>query len=96
MLCEKAATSSMEFMRAKLGVGVYSTILFERLACGWPTLIMSPTSSFPMPSSSLNEIVVSDDNFNAKLSDFLKLGKEEFFEKLGLEDYVEPLITEVS
>ena len=57
---------------------------------------MSPTSSFPMPSSSLNEIVVSDENFNAKLSDFLKLGKEEFFEKLGLEDYVEPLITEVS
>lgn len=96
MLCEKGATSSMEFMRAKLGIGVYSTILFERLACSWPTLIMSPTSNFPMPSSSLNGIIVSDDNFNAKLSDFLKLGKEEFFEKLGLEDYVEPLITEVS
>lgn len=91
-LCDKATTSSLEFMRAKLGVGVYSTILFERLACGSPTLILTPTSTFPLSTSRLSNVVIDEANAHEKIKGALKLSVQEFFDQHEINDYVEPLL----
>lgn len=92
--CKEKTASSSEFRTAKIGIGVYSTILFERLACGYPTLIMTPSTAFPMKSSSLSNIVVNEGNLQEKLSESLKITRQEFFQKNQIEDYIEPYLNQ--
>ena len=90
--CDINARSSHEFKHVKLGIGVYSTILFERLACGFPTLIMSPIDGFPIPNSALSNIVINEVGFQEKVQRDLKLDTKEFFEKYELNEFVDPLL----
>lgn len=89
---ELGTRSSHEFADVKVGVGVYSTILFERLSCGFPTLIMTPTSTFPLSSSRLSNVVIDETNAHEKIKGALKLSVQEFFDQHEINDYVEPLL----
>ncbi|GAB5539200.1 MAG: hypothetical protein Salg2KO_13030 [Salibacteraceae bacterium] len=77
------------FQTVKIGLGVYSTILFERLVCGFPTLIMSPISDFPIQGSSLEPLLITEDNLDEKISELLDLSRLEILKKHQLEGYVD-------
>lgn len=64
-------SSTQQFNQVDVGIGVYSTILFERLFCGGKTLIYSPSEAFPIEGSALNGIAVHEGN-KMKLSGMLE------------------------
>lgn len=81
------------FNTVNIGLSAYSTIIYERLFCGFKTLVYTPTdgdnaASFPLPNSAIRNIcfrnfeeLVRLLEFNAPLSD------SEFFSVNGLEGY---------
>ena len=81
--------SSEGFNLVKLGIGVYSTILFERLVCGYPTLIFSPADSFPIKDSVLDEIILNTENFERLTTKYIRMESKKFFDEPGIVTMVE-------
>ena len=53
--------SSMSFESAEIGIGTMSSVLFERLLCGFKTLFYTEgMTSFPVPGSSIRDICAND------------------------------------
>lgn len=79
-----SVNSSKGFNLVKLGIGVYSTILFERLVCGFPTLIFSPADTFPIKDSVLDEIILNTENFERLTTKYIKMESNKFFDQNGI------------
>jgi hypothetical protein len=77
------------FHHADVAVVAFSTIMFERLGCGYKTIIGNYSiPSFPMDGSPLENIVFRDsDAFRRLLKHALSVSRTEFFSKAGLSDY---------
>ena len=79
--------SRKSFKDFDLGFGTFSSILFERLHCGYKTLIFNNSiDEFPLNDPRLNQIIISDYSlFVTKLSESLNVATNIFFE--GIKDY---------
>ena len=65
-----------------LGFGVLSTILFERIHCGFKTLLFSDLDEFPVEKSNFNRFVINDLKLADKLiSKSVNTNLELFFSK---------------
>jgi len=82
--------STTAFDSVKLGVGVYSTILFERLICGFSTCIYTPSNTFPLQHSALNTVIINRGDFINQIERFLELSDRDFFKRYNLEYMVNP------
>ena len=79
--------SRNSFKDFDLGFGTFSSILFERLHCGYKTLFFNNSiDKFPVKNSKINSLVFSDYSFfTTKISESLELNTDLFFK--GIEDY---------
>lgn len=79
--------SRNSFKDFDLGFGTFSSILFERLHCGYKTLFFNNLiDEFPIKNSKINSIVFSDYSFfTDKISESLEINTNVFFK--GIEDY---------
>ncbi len=77
------------FAKVDLGIGIYSTVLFERLFCGFKVILFPKNmENFPLPQSTLSNICVKDEKqLEVKISDSLKLSRVAFLEKNQLKEY---------
>lgn len=77
------------FDKADIGLGAFSSILYERMYCGFKVLIGNiGFSDFPMTSSKLNQICFDEyDEMKQLLLHFADLSSEQFFEETGLKGY---------
>ena len=77
------------FDEIKIGVSLYSTLMFERIYLGFKT-ILTPFDydQFPIKQSSLNQICAHNiQQLYSKLDLNLKLTTAEFFENNNLQNY---------
>ena len=80
--------STTIFNQVDIGIGVYSTILFERLYCGFKTLILPPNNGFPIENSTLNNICIRSESRLASLTELsTHLSPAEFFAKMEMRTY---------
>ena len=81
--------SSNAFDEADIGIAVYSTILYERLFCGFKSLIGNyGMTDFPDPDSSLANICFqSYEALKDKIEQVSTLSNLQFFSEMGLEGY---------
>lgn len=83
-------SSAELFNMVDVGVGVYSTILFERLFCGFKTLFFPKgMKSFPIFDSSLSNICPkTDELFIEKLHEAITYDTVTFFKQNNISNYV--------
>lgn len=67
------------FDQVKVGIGVYSAILFERLILGRSTLIFGGNDNFPMRDSPLKNIFCNRQNMSDHIIMALKVDQTSFF-----------------
>ena len=81
--------SSRYFDQVDIGIAVYSTILYERLFCGFKSLIGNyDMIDFPDPSSSLTNICFqSYEELKERLEEATKMNHKMFFKQMKLEEY---------
>jgi hypothetical protein len=86
---EDAGGAVHQFHLVDIGVIALSTILFERLFCGYKTIIGSyGITNFPLPQSALEQITF--DNFNQLKHLIFKMSEQseqEFFDQAGMKKY---------
>ena len=78
------------FSGVEVGIGLFSTILFERLYLKCPTLIvpLGTGSKFPLENSPINNICCrSYDELRNKIRETLELTNNEFFKKNCVDQY---------
>lgn len=82
-------TTADNFDKADIGLGAFSSILYERMYCGFKVLIGNiGFSDFPMTSSKLNQICFDQyEEMKQLLLDFSDISSEKFFEETGLTGY---------
>ncbi len=83
-------SSNEMFSGVEVGIGLFSTILFERLHLKCPTLIvpLGTGSVFPLMNSDINNICCrSYEELRTKIRETLKLTNSEFFEKNSIGNY---------
>lgn len=73
------------FKEYDLGFGAFSSILFERIHCGYKTIIFNEEiNGFPIENSDFNKFVIKDIQYlKLKLNKALKMGEREFFNGLN-------------
>ena len=71
------------FKEFELGIGAFSSILFERIYCGYKTIIFNDKiDEFPIIDSNFSQFVFSkEDYFNAKIQESLNSSHTDFFGK---------------
>ncbi|WP_306640426.1 hypothetical protein [Sanyastnella coralliicola] len=81
--------TSMSFEHVDIAAAAFSTILYERLFCGYKTLIGNyGMEHFPMKGSTLDGICFnSGEQLSKKLLELESVTRNEFFERYGLEAY---------
>lgn len=81
--------TAMAFEQIDIAVAAFSTILYERLFCGYKTLIGNyGMDHFPMKASPLNNICFNDrSSLSEKLLSNSAVNRDEFFVKHGLTRY---------
>ena len=81
--------TALSFDSVDVAVSAFSTIVYERLFCGFKTLIASfGILNFPVPGSSLNNIVVKNEkDFTEKLLTALQSDPDMFFTGNKLSGY---------
>lgn len=86
---EKAVPSTFAFEEVDIGLAAFSTILYERLFCGFKTLIGNYyTPDFPVQGSALSSLCFNDqDSLFSSLLDCSKESHEQYFENRGLMHY---------
>lgn len=76
------------FSEVDVGIGVYSTILFERLFCGFKTLFLSPDLRFPLKGSTLDSVTFSSTSLLIeKLGASLQISSDDFFKLNKLTEF---------
>jgi hypothetical protein len=85
----KEVRTSGSFEQVDIAMAAFSTILYERMFCGFKTLIGNyGFESFPMKSSSLRNICFHDSQQMDKLVvDASGMSKDKFFDTHGLIGY---------
>lgn len=88
MMTENVGTAN-NFERVDIAVAAFSTILYERLFCGYKTLIGNiGLSDFPMNGSTLNSICFGTyDEMKQLISEYSDKDDEYFFTTSGLDAY---------
>ena len=83
------APSSSSFDEADIGIAVYSTVLYERLFCGFKSLIGNyGMIDFPDSDSSLTHICFkSYQTLKEKIERLSAMNNKQFFSEMELEDY---------
>lgn len=86
---EEGQRSTQSFDKVDMGLIALSTILFERLFCGYKTLIGSyAITNFPMEDSALNQIAFKNaDRLSALIQSTDDMSGDAFFAQPGLEKY---------
>jgi hypothetical protein len=82
--------TAQNFAKAEIAIAAFSTILYERLYCGFKTLIgnMYISRQFPMNNSNLNTICFrSQDELEDMLQQYGNMDADTFFSRTGLSDY---------
>lgn len=89
-LCILDGGSVMNFDKADVAVISYSTIIYERLYCGFKTLIsLRAIDGFPITGSVLNNICFDEpEDFEKKISAALEQSHEEFFDSNKLTPFL--------
>lgn len=82
--------TTLNFHLSDIMIGTYSTVLFERLYCGFKTMFYSPNIDFfPIKGTSMSNIIAqSEQDIISKLDLFLKMDKKDYFTKMHLRHYV--------
>lgn len=82
--------TAFRFRESDIAITCYSTIIFERLYCGFKTLIKHiKAHDFPMAGSPLSRICFEDYNqLSALIKDSSNIDNTSFFEKNGLNSYI--------
>jgi len=77
------------FEMVDIAVAAYSSIVYERLFCGFKMIIGTEgIAAFPMKNSSLEKIsYIGYESMKSMLLKYSELSSEEFFEQLGLTEY---------
>lgn len=88
-IIEKDIRTAHSFDRVDLAMAAFSTILYERLFCGYKTLIGNyGIPNFPMAGSSLNAICFSNyEQLQALILRAAGMSNNTFFESFGLTEY---------
>lgn len=86
---EKGVQTSKAFHHVDIAVAAFSTILYERLFCGYKTFIGNyGMDHFPMESSSLSPICFNNvDKLSALLSKASELSRREYFDYFKLNEF---------
>lgn len=81
--------TSQQFEAADVGVAVFSTIVFERLFCGYKMRMFNTENPhFPSAGTSLNNLCVrSEEELLAHIEQAANRSRSEDFENLGIEGY---------
>ncbi|MEZ5050612.1 MAG: hypothetical protein R2766_13285 [Saprospiraceae bacterium] len=81
--------SSESFYQFELGIASISSVVFERLFCGYKTLLAPIGVSVKLfEDKNIEQIVATDENMLLrKLKSFLEIENSEYFEKFNLELY---------
>ncbi len=86
----KEINSTRTFNKVNIGVSLFSTIMFERINLGFKT-ILAPIDKkdFPLINSPFRNICAySKEELFTKLDRNISLGKKEFFESNGINNYI--------
>ena len=89
-LADKSVKSIEGFDKIDLGIALYSTLMFERLALGFKTLIAPwDYTEFPIPNSSFSNICSkSSDDIIELIENNINLTADEFFTKNQITELV--------
>lgn len=87
---DMARPSSHLFDEVEIGLSTFSTIIYERLYCGYKTLICTRgIEGFPMEGSSLNQLTFADsEEMERRIEDSGALSEKEFFYAHHLSGYL--------
>ncbi len=88
-IVQQGVQTSKAFHQVDIAVAAFSTILYERLFCGYKTFIGNyGMDHFPMSNSSLSSICFRDqDQLATHLLKASAISRKEFFEVFGLQPY---------
>lgn len=88
--CDWDLKSSDAFESVAIGVAAYSTIIYERLYCGYPMIIgRHGTPDFPLELSSLSRVSFGRyADLKRLLDESLALDRRKFFKRFDLEPYL--------
>lgn len=86
---DKNMSTAEAFGKVDIGVAAFSTVLYERLFCGYKTLICNHGApGFPIPETSLNGICFTEEPQMKILMDKVRdQSRDEFFSSNGLKGY---------
>jgi hypothetical protein len=81
--------SALAFHTVDVGVAAFSTILYERLFCGYKTCIGNYfMNDFPMKGSSLERVCFSsEERMQSQLNKFVSISRAEFFQTNQIEGF---------
>jgi hypothetical protein len=89
ILANSKTKTAEAFEMVDIAVAAYSSIVYERLFCGFKMIIGTEgIVGFPMANSSLEKLsYVGYESMKKMLLEYSELSKEDFFEQLGLLEY---------
>lgn len=81
--------TNQSFDKTDVGIGAYSTILYERLYCGFKTLVgCFGIKGFPAEGTSLKQIsIINEEALEAKILQTSQLSQEDYLNQFGLLNY---------
>ncbi|MFT4778429.1 MAG: hypothetical protein ACI923_000959, partial [Flavobacteriales bacterium] len=88
-IVQQGVQTSKAFNQVDIAVAAFSTILYERLFCGFKTFIGNyGMNHFPLPNSSLETICFNNET---QLKELLvkasQITRKDFFQEFGLKPY---------
>jgi hypothetical protein len=88
-IADSTQGTAFRFRESDIAITCYSTIIFERLYCGFKTLIKRiKEHDFPLGGSPLNRICFEDyQQLSALIKDASQIDNTSFFEKHGISSY---------
>jgi hypothetical protein len=88
-LANSKTKTAEAFETIDIAIAAYSSIVYERLFCGFKMIIGTEgIHGFPLKNSSLEKIsYIGYESMKSMLLNYGEMSKEEFFEQLGLTEY---------
>lgn len=84
-ICDNPLPSANYFEMVDVGVALYSSSIFERLYCGFKSMLIKPENSTFIPPESLSAITVTDANeLTRTLDKYLNISNQEYFKLIGM------------
>jgi len=88
LIADESIPSSHSFLLADVVVSVGSTLMYERLYCGFKSVFYQVKEDFPIVDSSLNNIwIQKESQFIGKVIESLGKTNEEFYRENKIENY---------